>query len=90
MNKVWQCKDGRKIKVEDMTISHIENTVKMLKEKSIPYWQTMLDACAEAPDLIGSYEMYTISNVLEKAQNWVKIFEEELKRRKNESICDQE
>lgn len=89
MNKVWQCKDGRKIKLEDMTTSHIENTIKMLKYKTIPYWLTMLDACGDAPDgLSNSYEMYSISNTLKNAEKWVKTFEEELERRKNESICN--
>lgn len=36
--KVWQTKDGRKIKIEDMETSHIENTINYLSrnDKVVP------------------------------------------------------
>jgi hypothetical protein len=31
---VWRCKDGRSVKLTDMILSHLENTIRMLQRKA--------------------------------------------------------
>lgn len=39
----WTTRDGKEIPIKDMTITHLQNTVKMLEREEID-WDTYLDA----------------------------------------------
>lgn len=74
MENIWTTQNGTKINVKDMTTKHILNTLKCIEEERIQFiinigWSQDND-----------YQEYD-ENIGEK-ERWIKIFEEELERRK--------
>ena len=74
MENIWTTQNGIKINVKDMTTTHILNTLKCIEEERIQFiinigWSQDND-----------YQEYD-ENIGEK-ERWIKIFEEELERRK--------
>lgn len=74
MENIWTTQNGTKINVKDMTIKHILNTLKCIEEERIVF---LID--------LGYLEdndcKIIDENDIEK-ERWIKIFEEELERRK--------
>lgn len=46
----WEMRDGKLIRVKDMTDSHLDNTIKMLKREQEDY-STMLEIGASVEDI---------------------------------------
>lgn len=74
MENIWTTQNGIKINVKDMTTKHILNTLKCIEEERIQFIINM----GWAQD--NDYQEYD-ENIGEK-ERWIKIFEEELERRK--------
>lgn len=74
MNNVWTTQNGTKINVKDMTTKHILNTLKCIEEGRIVF---LID--------LGYLEDNDCKIIDEndiKKERWIKIFNEELERRK--------
>lgn len=74
MENIWTTQNGRKINVKDMTTQHILNTLKCIEERRIIF---LID--------LGYLEDNDCKIIDEndiKKERWIKIFKEELKRRK--------
>lgn len=74
MENIWTTQNGTRINVKDMTTQHILNTLKCIEEGRIQFIINM----GWAQD--NDYQEYD-ENIGEK-ERWIKIFEEELERRK--------
>lgn len=74
MENIWTTQNGVRIKVKDMTTQHILNTLKCIEERRIVF---LID--------LGYLEdndcKIIDENDIEK-ERWIKIFNEELERRK--------
>lgn len=77
MARIWTTQNGKKIKVKDMTTTHILNTIKCIKEGRINFIINM--GWAEDND----YQMYDEDT--ETKEKWIKIFNDELERRKRDA-----
>ena len=74
MENIWTTQYGTKINVKDMTTKHILNTLKCIEDGRIQFiinmgWPTDND-----------YQEF--DEDVERRDHWIKIFEEELERRK--------
>jgi hypothetical protein len=79
--KVWTLKDGRQVKIEQMTSSHIENCIRALKENRI---NKIIDLKALEEIGWGLDDDYIEDIEMEDTEwksNWINAFKEELKRR---------
>lgn len=76
MDEVWITSSNTKIKVKDMTIQHIRNCIRCIEEGRITFIINM--GWAEDND----YQMYDEDT--EKKERWLKLFNNELKRRLGE------
>lgn len=74
MENIWIPRKGTKINVRDMTTQHILNTLKCIEERRIIFLMDL--GYLEDNDCKIIDE-----NDIEK-EHWIKIFKEELKRRK--------
>lgn len=74
MENIWITRNGTKINVRDMTTQHILNTLKCIEERRIIFLMDL--GYLEDNDCKIIDE-----NDIEK-EHWIKIFKEELKRRK--------
>lgn len=74
MEHTWTTQNGNKIKVKDMTTTHILNTIKCIEDERINFIINM--GWAEDND----YQMYDEDT--EEKERWIKIFNKELERRK--------
>ena len=72
-DEIWTTKDGKKIKVKDMTTEHIKNTIKCIEDGRIHF--TINLGWAEDND----YQI--IDEDVWTRDNWIKIFKEELENR---------
>ena len=89
MKKVWAMRDGTKIKIKKMGISHIENCIKMLARNKE---RKLLQAMASGNMLQGEMAIECFDRGLEsvlsgeesiddKADEYILSFEEELRKR---------
>ena len=76
IERTWKTKEGKSIKVKDMTTQHIINTLNAIEDGKIQFVINM--GWAQDNDYIEYDE-----NTGEK-ERWIKVFKEELKRRKGE------
>lgn len=76
MEEVWTTQNDTKIKVKDMTIQHIRNCIRCLEEGRINFIINM--GWAEDND----YQEF--DEDIEEKERWIKIFNNELKRRLEE------
>lgn len=76
IERIWKTKEGKSIKVKDMTTQHIINTLNAIEDGKIQFVINM--GWAQDNDYIEYDE-----NTGEK-ERWIKVFKEELKRRKGE------
>ena len=73
MEEIWTTRNGNKIKVKDMTTSHIINTLRCIEENRIQFIINL-----------GWFEDNDFEQITEdtEAKNkWINIFESELERR---------
>ena len=79
----WKQKDGTEIAIKDMGDSHIKNCIKMLKERTIPYWKGKYEYVESIDD--NSYsansEKINCERAIRISEQYVKIFKEELNKR---------
>lgn len=73
MENVWKTKNGNKIKVKNMTTSHILNTLKCIEDGRIKFIINM----GWAQD--NDYQEFDENT--EEKERWIKIFNDELERR---------
>lgn len=71
---IWTTKNGEEIKIKDMTSQHILNCIKCIEEGRINFIINM--GWAEDND----YQEFEEDT--ERKEQWIKIFNNELKRRK--------
>ena len=71
----WTMRDGNKKLVTDMTESHVNNTIKLLKRQI----QDPFDVVG--PDGLNSFVAFQIEEKNTALNTWITIFEKELKRR---------
>lgn len=78
MERIWKTKNGKKIKVKDMTTQHICNCIKCIEEGRIVF---LVSLGYEVDNDFITYD----EDIIEKRE-WLKTFKEELKNRgvKNE------
>ncbi len=76
MEEVWTTQNDTKIKVKDMTIQHIRNCIRCLEEGRINFIINM--GWAEDND----YQEFDEDT--EEKERWLRIFDNELKRRLGE------
>ena len=73
MENIWTTQNGTKINVKDMTTQHILNTLKCIEDRKILF-------------VVRSYEedndFETFDENIRVKERWIKIFKEELERRK--------
>ena len=74
--RIWRTKEGKSIKVKDMTTQHIINTLNAIEDGKIQFVINM--RWAQDNDYI-EYDENT-----EAKKRWIKVFKDELKRRKGE------
>ena len=74
MKNIWTTQNGTKINVKDMTTKHILNTLKCIEERRIIFLIDLRYLEDNDCKIIDE-------NDIEK-EHWIKIFKEELKRRK--------
>ena len=74
MENIWTTQNGTKINVKDMTTQHILNTLKCIEDGRIQFIINM----GWATD--NDYQEF--DEDVERRDHWIKIFEEELERRK--------
>lgn len=74
MENIWTTQNGTKINVKDMTTKHILNTLKCIEDGRIQFIINM----GWATD--NDYQEF--DEDVELRDHWIKIFEEELERRK--------
>lgn len=74
MENIWTTQYGTKINVKDMTTKHILNTLKCIEDGRIQFIINM----GWATD--NDYQEF--DEDVELRDHWIKIFEEELERRK--------
>lgn len=73
MENIWKTQNGNKIKVKDMTTSHILNTLKCIEDGRIKF---MIN--------LGWFEDNDFEIIEEddiRKERWIRIFNEELERR---------
>lgn len=86
MNQLWTCQDGRKLKLSEMTTTHIKNALNMLRNKgyvspkSVVFYLTCAPPSGEYAQLAFDQECDYIFNA--PNTEWIDIFEEELEKRK--------
>lgn len=78
MEHIWTTQNGNKIKVKDMTSTHILNCIRCIEDGRINFIINM--GWAEDND----YQMFD-ENTQEK-ERWIAIFKNELRRRHYENI----
>lgn len=74
MKHLWETKDGKQIEVEEMTTSHIINCINCIENGKIQFVINM----GWSKD--NDYQEF--DEDIDKKENWLKVFRNELKRRK--------
>lgn len=71
-------KDGTEIALKDMSDSHIQNAMRML-------WRAISEIdeaiCSVDAEMVGSFAIATAQEDSDKAMEWVRAFQKEIKRR---------
>ncbi len=84
-NQIWKCRDGKLINVSDMTDQHVSNTLAMLRRQGFIGRNTLEAYLAYPPpqgDMASYYYEQELDRVFSRPVNdWVDVFEEEVKRR---------
>lgn len=75
----WTMKDGKEILIKDMTTNHICNCIKAIKEGRIQVGQTIFIGYTGDGD--GDGQIY---DFIDYSEDYIKMFQEELKKRKKE------
>jgi hypothetical protein len=88
--KKWTCRDGTKVRVKDMTTSHIKNAMAMLRRAEFyaidSGWELLATVHGEmAADAIEQEVLSAEEEGIPEFQEWIGVFAEELLRR-GESI----
>lgn len=85
----WTMKDGQKILIKDMETSHIKNTIKMLKERTLPNLQEQIEMYCIVPcyenDADGLNPNYynKLINAEIACEEYIKVLNKELLKREN-------
>lgn len=83
----WVTKDGKRVKVTEMTDSHLRNTLAFMERKVESLWEEY-DAAANYPgqgEMACYYADCAADEALDHvndAKYWVEVFKEEIKRRR--------
>lgn len=84
----WTMKDGQKILIKDMETSHIKNTIKMLKERTLPNLREEIEMNRVFPgfdnDIIDCFEDSYYNKLINAeidCEEYIKILNKELRKR---------
>jgi hypothetical protein len=82
-------KDGQKILIKDMGTSHIKNTIKMLKERTLPNLQEQMEMYRMFPCDYNDVDCFETSyynkliNAEIACEEYIKVLNKELLKREN-------
>lgn len=77
---IWTTRDGKKIKVKDMTTEHIENTIKCIEGGRIQFTINL--------GYFEDNDFQVIDEDTTKKYEWLEIFKQELQNRTVEEIYE--
>lgn len=89
--KIWITKDGTKIRIKDMTDSHLLNTIKMLDRK---HSRVILDAYCFANMLNGEMAQYQMEGEIDRleegdASQWCLLYDDLMEEASRRNITIQ-
>ena len=77
---IWTTRDGKKIKVKDMTTEHIKNTIKCIEDGRIQFTINL--------GYFEDNDFQVIDEDTTKKYEWLEIFKQELQNRTVEEIYE--
>lgn len=88
---VWVCRDGRKLRVADMTTEHLHNAQRMKRVAALHFKELNILSCyiISAPEGAGAAAESEVSTYVDAyvgAAAWLTIFKRELDRRAQSGV----
>lgn len=92
MKRIWVTRDGRRLKIKDMTTYHIKNCISLLDRYHL---NKLYSICSLGNSFLGEVAEQVFDNAVEgilqdgwkdKAQEFIDSFNKELQRRDKEQI----
>lgn len=77
----WETIKGDVLLIKDMETSHIKNCIRMLKEKTIPYNEEVVESIASSGVYGYAYALMEAEEIIDRSKKYIEVFNEELKRR---------
>ena len=87
----WTMKDGQRILIKDMETSHIKNTIKMLKERTLPNLQEQMEMYRIVPYYDDDVDCFKPSyynkliNTEIACEEYIKVLNKELRKRRKKN-----
>jgi hypothetical protein len=88
-DEIWVQKDGTEIRLKDMSVSHVENTLRLLERVKPKIQDALSDAWAVSCMVSGEMASYSIDRDIDDLEEQafevdqkISMFKDEIKRRK--------
>jgi hypothetical protein len=85
----WTCYDGRKLALSELTANHLINSYIFLLNKKRKQERQKIKLAAKIKDLPEEetfFVMDSLDSDLEETNNWIRLFQLELQRRKEKKL----